>query len=159
MRGIAKALLVAILASIGIMLFTNLIFFFPWYLTLVVETFNLSQAAASDNYIKQSYYDDALQRMKERPVFREKPEDIRITAVNESSYSAIGSDNESSYAALTELEKPYRQRGSPVTVTMSAVYPLSITLWGRKYEREVPVTFSLTTIGLKHYKDLNYYFN
>lgn len=159
MRGIAKSLLVTILVSVCIMLFTNLVFFFPWYMTLVVETFNLSQAAASDNYIKQSYYDDTLSRLKDRPIYREKAGDIRITAVNESSYNAVGSDDETVYAALTELDKPYRQRGKPVKVTVSAVYPLAITLWGKKYEREIPVTFSLTTTGLKHYKDLNYYFD
>ncbi|MCJ8011824.1 hypothetical protein MUG84_08720 [Paenibacillus sp. KQZ6P-2] len=159
MRGLAKSVLVAILVSVCIMMFTNLVFFFPWYMTLVVETFNLSQAAASDNYIKQSYYDDALDRMRNRPIYRDKAEDIRIAVTNESGYSAIGGDDEEAYAALTEWEKPYRQRGKSVTVTVSAVYPLKVTLWGKKYEQEIPASFSLTTIGLKHYKDLDFYFD
>ncbi|HOA97866.1 MAG TPA: hypothetical protein PKK29_08850, partial [Acetivibrio saccincola] len=58
----------------------------------------------------------------------------------------------------SENQKPYRQRGKPVTVEIRAVYPLSITLWGKEYERELPVSFSITTTGLKHYKDLDYYF-
>ena len=158
MQGVAKALLTTILVTICVMLFTNLVFFFPWYMTLVVETFNISQIAASDNYIKQSYYDDAMERLSTRPIFREKTGDIKIVATNDSGGSAIGNDDESYYEDLSENQKPYRQRGKPVTVEISAVYPLSVTLWGTKYERELPVSFSITTTGLKHYKDLEYYF-
>jgi hypothetical protein len=55
------------------------------------------------------------------------------------------------------MNKPYRQRGEPLTVEIKAVYPFSITLWGKKLEREIPVQFSMSTTGLKHYKDLDYY--
>lgn len=154
MQGIAKGLVITILVSICIMLFTNLVFFFPWYMTMVIETFNLSQAAASDNYIKQAYYDDALDRLKTRPIFRDKASDIVITVKNDDNYSAVGDDDESVYSGLTELSKPYRQRGKPVSVTVEAIYPLSVELWGTPYEKELTVSFSLTTIGLKHYKDL-----
>ncbi|MDQ2085697.1 hypothetical protein RBH29_04515 [Herbivorax sp. ANBcel31] len=158
MQGIAKALLTTILVTICMLLFTNLIFFFPWYMTLIIETFNISQVAASDNYIKQSYYDDAMERLSDRPIFRENAGAIEITAINESGTSAIGNDNETYYEELSENQKPYRQRGTPITVEISAVYPLTITLWGEEYERELPVSFSITTTGLKHYKDLDYYF-
>lgn len=157
MQGIAKAVLITIVVTICIMSFVNLVFFFPWYMTLVTETFNLSQVAASDNYIKQAYYDDALDRLKDRPIFREKADKIVITVTNDSGYMAVGSNEETDYEYVTELEKPYRQRGKPVKVKVEAVYPLSITLWGNKLEREIPVSFSLTTIGLKHYKDLEIY--
>lgn len=158
MQGVAKALLITIIVSVCIMLFTNLVFFFPWYMTLVVETFNMSQIAASDNYIKQSYYDDAMERLSDRPIFREKAEDIEIIVTNNSGGRAVGRDDESYYEGLSENQKPYRQRGKPVTVEIRAVYPLSVTLWGKEYERELPVSFSITTTGLKHYKDLDYYF-
>lgn len=159
MRGVAKSFLVAIVVAASIMVFTNLVFFFPWYMTLVIETFNLSQVAAGDNYIKQSYYDDALKRLKERPIYREHPDQIEIEAVNEDNGRAIGNDDETVYATATELEKPYRQRGEPVTVTVRAVYPLSVRLWGEELRTEIPVSFSLTSVGLKHYKDLEYYFD
>lgn len=158
MQGVAKALLTTILVTICIMLFTNLVFFFPWYMTLVVETFNISQIAATDNYIKQSYYDDAIKRLSERPIFREKSGNIKIIATNESGGNAIGNNDEVYYETMSENQKPYRQRGKPIIVEISAVYPFSITLWGEKYERELPVSFSITTTGLKHYKDLEYYF-
>lgn len=157
MQGIAKAVLITILVTICIMLFVNLVFFFPWYMTLVTETFNLSQVAASDNYIKHAYYEDALDRLKDRPIFRDKADNISITVTNDSGYRAVGDNDETVYEYLTELEKPYRQRGKPVKVEVEAVYPLAITLWGHKLEREIPVSFSLTTIGLKHYKDLELY--
>lgn len=159
MRGVAKSFLVAIVVAASIMVFTNLVFFFPWYMTLVIETFNLSQVAAGDNYIKQSYYDDALQRLKERPIYREHPDQIEIEAFNEDNGRAVGNDDETVYANATELEKPYRQRGEPVTVTVRAVYPLSVKLWGEELRTEIPVSFSLTSVGLKHYKDLDYYFD
>ncbi|WP_238655345.1 hypothetical protein [Paenibacillus piscarius] len=159
MRGVAKSFLIAIVVAASIMVFTNLVFFFPWYMTLVIETFNLSQVAAGDNYIKQSYYDDALKRLKERPIYREHPDQIEIEAVNEDNGRAVGNDDETVYANATELEKPYRQRGEPVTVTVRAVYPLSVRLWGEELRTEIPVSFSLTSVGLKHYKDLEYYFD
>lgn len=159
MQGVAKSFLVAIVVAASIMVFTNLVFFFPWYMTLVIETFNLSQVAAGDNYIKQSYYDDALKRLKERPIYREHPDQIEIEAVNEDNGRAVGNDDETVYANATELEKPYRQRGEPVTVTVRAVYPLSVRLWGEELRTEIPVSFSLTSTGLKHYKDLEYYFD
>lgn len=159
MRGVAKSFLVAIVVAASIMVFTNLVFFFPWYMTLVIETFNLSQVAAGDNYIKQSYYDDALKRLKERPIYREHPDQIGIEAFNEDNGRAVGNDDETVYANATELEKPYRQRGEPVTVTVRAVYPLSVRLWGEELRTEIPVSFSLTSTGLKHYKDLEYYFD
>ena len=154
MQGMAKAVLISILVSVCILLFVNLVFFFPWYMTLVIETFNLSQVAANDNYIKQSYYDDALERLKDRPIFRDKADKIVISAINEGECTAVGDNDETTYEELTELQKPYRQRGEPVTVEVSAVYPVSITIWGNKVETDIPVSFSLTAIGLKHYKDL-----
>ncbi|MBT2293167.1 hypothetical protein J7E73_29480 [Paenibacillus albidus] len=159
MRGIAKSFLVAIVVAASIMVFTNLVFFFPWYMTLVIETFNLSQVAAGDNYIKQSYYDDALERLKDRPIYRDNKDQIEIEVLNEDDKSARGVDDETTYANAAENEKPYRQRGEPVKVTISAVYPLSVRLWGQEIRKEIPVSFSLTSAGLKHYKDLEYYFD
>ncbi|MGZ9584921.1 hypothetical protein [Paenibacillus marinisediminis] len=159
MAGIAKSILIAIIVSIGLMIFTNFIFFFSWYSTLILETFNLSQVAAGDNYIKQTYYEDALESLRERPVFRERADKIVITALNSSDFKAIGNDDETTYESASERDKPYRQRGEPIKIEIKAEYPLSVTLWGKKYEQVIPVSFSLTATGLKHYKDLDYYFD
>lgn len=157
MKGVAKAVLITILTSAIILLFINLAFFFPWYLTLVTETYNVSQIVAGDNYMKQTYYDDALERLQERPVYREKSDEIEITIQNADHRNAIGADDETVYYDDPEIDKPYKQRGEPLTVEIKAVYPFSITLWGNKLEKELPVSFSMSTTGLKHYKDLDYY--
>lgn len=157
MRTFAKSILVSILAAICVLLFSNLVYFFPWYMTLVVETFNVSQVVASDNYLKQTYHDDALDRLRERPIFAQKADQIQIEAENEDGNSVVGYDDAAYYEDLPENDKPYRQRGEPVKVTIHAVYPLHIELWGERYEQEIPVSFSLTATGLKHYKDLGYY--
>jgi len=154
MQSMAKAILVSILSAVAFLLFVNFIYFFPWYMTLVVETFNLSQAAANDNYVKETYYYDALDRIRERPVFREKSDGVKITVLNSLGKSAVGLDDALWYADLPDADKPYRQRGDAVTVTIEAVYPLKVTLWGKEISRDLPVSFSLKTIGLKHYKDL-----
>lgn len=156
MQGLAKGVLVTILVSISMLLFVNFVYFFPWYATLVTEAYHLSQAAANDNYLKQSYYDDALDRLRDRPIFRDKRDKIAIKVSNADNRSAVGGDDETLYESYAEWDKPYRQRGEPVTVTIEAVYPLSVTLWGKKYEREVPVSFTIKTTGLKHYKDLEW---
>jgi len=161
MQGVAKAVLVAIIVSICFLLFLNFALFFPWYSTLVIETFNLSQIAAKDNYVKQSYYENALENLKERPIYKDKSDKIEIEIMNSDYREAVGFDDESIYTnedyGYSDWDKPYRQRGEPITVTIKAVYPFTVTLWGKKYEREFPVEFSLQTIGLKHYKDLDYY--
>lgn len=157
MRGVAKAVLGVILSSVAILLLLNLAFFFPWYLTLITETYNVSQIVAGDNYMKETYYEDALERLQERPIFRDKDDKIEILITNADGRSAIGDDDETVYYDRAEFDKPYLQRGEELQVEIKAVYPFSITLWGEKLERELPVSFSMTTTGLKHYKDLDYY--
>lgn len=161
MRAFAKSILVSILVAAAIVVFTNFIYFFPWYTTLIVETFHVTQIVASDNYLKEEHKDNVLESLKERPIFRQRAEDIKISVKKEpddrDEHSAEGENDASVYASVTEEFKPYRQRGNPVTVTIKAVYPFNITLWGREIERELPVSFTLKTVGLKHYKDLPYY--
>ena len=157
MRGVAKAVLGVILSSVAILLLLNLAFFFPWYLTLITETYNVSQIVAGDNYMKETYYEDALERLQERPIFRDKEDKIEILVTNADGRSAIGDDDETIYYDSAEFDKPYLQRGEELKVEIKAVYPFTITLWGEKLERELPVSFSMSTTGLKHYKDLDYY--
>ncbi|WP_375102356.1 hypothetical protein [Paenibacillus sp. RS8] len=157
MQSIAKAILITIVTTAMILVFMNLAFFFPWYLTLVVETYNVSQIVAGDNYLKNSDYEDALDRLQKRPIFRDKADDIKITVLNEDKEDARGGDDATDYYEMPESDKPYRQRGKSLQVEIKAVYPFSITLWGKPVEREMPVRFSMTTTGLKHYKDLDYY--
>ncbi len=156
MRGVAKAVLASIFISMFLLIFSSFIYFFPWYATLVVETFNISQVVAGDNYLKESYYNDALDRLKSRPLYR----DVAILVDKEgydSGRSARGVDDEKVYENLSESEKPYRQRGESIIVTVKAKYPLHIKIMGEYHERLIEVSFKMKTVGLKHYKDLDYY--
>lgn len=164
MQGIAKSMFAAIIVAIVIMMFTNFVFFFPWYMTLIVETFNVAQVVASENYLKKEYEESLLEKMEKRPIYKERADKIKIYAWKEvtgdsdvDKDDAIGEIGVSDYSERTN--KPYRQRGEPVTVKISAVYPLTVELWGKEYTRDIPISFSLTTTGLKHYKDLEYYHN
>lgn len=159
MRGFAKVTFMSIVGAIALLVFTSFIYFFPWYTTLIVETFNVSQIVAGDNYLKQTYYTDTLERLKDRPVFKDNPSAIQIIVLNEDDKDAIGNDDEATYEERAEMDKPYRQRGHTIEVELSAIYPLKVTLWGKTYVRNVPVTFKMKTVGLKHYKDLEYYFD
>lgn len=158
MKGFAKAILISICVSTALLLITNFIAFFPWYATLVVETFNLSQIAASDNYVKQYNYDQVLSTLSNRPIYKKHRDKIQIIILNEDGTSAVGGNDAEAYYDMPEASKPYRQRGSTISVEIKAVYPLEITLWGNHLERLVPVSFKMNTVGLKHYKDLEYYF-
>lgn len=175
MTGPIKAVVVAVLSAAVLIIMTHLAFLFPFYMTVIVETFNLANVAANDNYVKQTYWEESLENIKELPMFEKTWKkggggnglttgNIRITVTNENpkpNNKAIGKDDEFYYSWDGPLSsigeyKPYCQRGEPLTVTVYAVYPFEITLWGRKLEREVPMSFSITTVGLKYYKDLDY---
>lgn len=152
MTGIAKSILIAMIVAVCLMIFTQFIYFFPSYMTMVIETFNLSQIAASDNYIKNTYLTDSLRRLESHPNFS----DVKIDVTNADGSTATGYDDETLYEHSADSEKPYRQRGNEVQVEVSALYRLSITLWGTPVEEYMRVSFTLTTTGLKHYKDLAY---
>lgn len=176
MAGLAKAILVTIIGAAALFLLTHLAFLFPFYMTVVAETFNLANVAANDNYVKETYWENSLDSLIERPIFEKSwgwksgdgwdTGNIRIKVTNANPDTghnrAVGSDYEFDYnwdgggPSPGGEYKPYCQRGEPIRVTVSAAYPLEITLWGRTLRREVPLSFSITTMGLKYYKDLDY---
>lgn len=158
MKGIAKATLISIIVTVALFVFTSFIYFFPWYTTLIVETFNLSQIVAGDNYLKATYREDTLSRLQDKPIFREYPDKIKIEVYKEDgSTKAEGDDDETIYETSVDQDKPYQQRGYTIEVKISAVYPLKITIWGRTIVQDIPMEFKMKTVGLKHYKDLDYY--
>lgn len=158
MQSFAKAILISMISAIFLMMFISLSLFFPWYSTLIIETYNLSQVASGDNYVKQSYYDDALDNLKDRPIFSDKSDKVKITVLNADGRNAVGDDDETNYLSVADHDKPYCQRSKQLTITIAAVYPLQVTLWGRPVEKEIPLSFTFKSVGLKHYKDLDYYY-
>jgi len=168
-----KAILVAILTAAALFILTHLAFFFPFYLTIVTETFNLANVAANDNYVRESYLEDALDRLRERPIFERAVAAngegngngwdtgaVQIRVYNVDGFRAVGSDNPFDYSHIdgASPDKPYRQRGEPIDITIVAYYPFVVTMWGHELQILFPVSFSMTTIGLRYYKDLDYEF-
>ena len=166
MASIAKAILVAIIAAVVLILMTQAAFFFPFYMTVVGETFSLSNVAANDNYVSDDYYSDAFEELKERPLFKRAYErnhdNLKIEIVNSAGRKAVGngdvfywSDHDGPVLPTGEY-KPYCQRGEPITITVRAVYPIEMQVWGRTLKYDVPVSYKMVTVGLKYYKDLDY---
>jgi len=185
-----KAVLVAIIASAVLFLLTHLAFFFPFYITIVVETFNLANVAANDNYVKYEYWRSSLDSLLDSPMIRRarewdewREEFVSIEVVKgipdgvdgsscegvcAAGFScnggcAVGANVTSGYSDFyyylegwAENTRPYRQRGYPVTVTVRAVYPVEFAMWDWQVRDFVHVSYSITTIGLKYYKDLDY---
>ncbi|MCL2633125.1 MAG: DUF4320 family protein [Oscillospiraceae bacterium] len=157
MVGVLKAVLIAIVSVIVLILIMQLAFFFPFYMTVVIETAKLANIAATDNYLKVSYLADSEMLLRERPIFNNT--EFEITVTNADGRNAVGFDNSLIYEEdeyLADNFKPYLQRGEPITVTMTAEYPIEVILWGRPLPlRPVEVSYSVTTIGLRYYKDLD----
>jgi hypothetical protein len=172
-----KAVLVALLSAAALIILTHLALLSPFYMTAIVETFNLANVAANDNYVKQMYYDESFKKLKELPMFKKSWEwggggdgwtSGNIIIKVENAYpdtahnKAVGNNNEFEYnwdgdrPSSRGVYKPYCQRGKPIKITIYAVYPFEVMLGGRPLRRELPVSFSITTIGLKYYKDLDY---
>lgn len=157
MASLGRTAIGAILVSVIIVFLSKLAALFPFYMTMVTETFNLANIAAADNYIKFQYYDASINDvtgLRSRPLFNQNPWQVEIEVLNEDRESALGNDSEFYYIGEDDYNKPYRQRGKPITIIIRALYPFQFELWGRPVGFDVPVSFSLTTIGLKYYKDL-----
>lgn len=155
MSGIVKSIIWSILAAIIVLAFVSMAYFLPWYMTLIVETFNLSQVAATDNYVSRDAYDTTLERIKDMPIFNQEADKIEIIVAQDEGDTTSTALEPT--GGITESNKPYRQRGEPITVTISAQYPLQVRVWGKRIKKLIPVSFKITTVGLKHYKDLEYY--
>lgn len=156
----AKAIVIAMASTIILALIMQVFLFFPFYMTLVIETFNLANVAATDNYVKESFYDTIIEDLRDRPVFSRRPRnEVQIHVRNSDNQSAIGDDNEFYYDeyGIDDHLKPYRQRGEPITITIEARYPLEFQWMGMTFRHDagIPVSFEMTTIGLRYYKDLD----
>ena len=152
MAGIGKMIIGAIITSVLVVFLSKVAALFPFYMTIVVETFNLANIAAADNYVKEPYYEETLDSLKKKPLFNQKPDSIKIEILNADGEKALGNANE--YYYIDKDLKPYKQQGNPVKIIISAKYPFEFKLWGRTLDFDVPVSFNITAIGLKYYKDL-----
>lgn len=156
MPGFLRSILIAILAVTGIVLFFNLAFFFPWYLTLVEKGFEVSQMIASDNYLRKEYHDTILDDMDDLPVFCDHPITIEANHIDEdrTAIAAVNGEPETFYGMP---DKPYVQMGNLVEVKITADYPFRMKLFGEPLTlAPINISFNMTTTTTKHYKDLDY---
>jgi len=162
MAGFLKAVLVAIITVAAILVFMNMAFFFPWYMEIIQTTFEVSQMVSTENYVPYDYHEDTLRELRDKPIFRERAAMTRIEAVHEDGRGAIeqyGRRDVNDYYTLDLNDKPYDQMGKLVTVTVHASYPFRMKLFGKQLEAaDIPVSFTMTTVTTRHYKDLEYNF-
>jgi hypothetical protein len=150
MEGFAKAIVTAIICGIVFLLFTNFIMFFPWYMTLVYETYNLSTIAANYNYLPQDEKEFILENLKVKPIFSERGDAIEVRCDFEGEHSY------DYYRDMDYTDKPYCQRGEKFSVSIKAAFPFKITVGGKEVEKSLDVVFTLPVTGTRYYKDLVY---
>ncbi|KNY27517.1 hypothetical protein [Pseudobacteroides cellulosolvens] len=152
MKAIANSILATILVSIFIITFTNFIMLFPWYLTLVFETMNLSSDVATVNGVTKNMVDNVILDLEDKPLFKRKMSDLKIFI----SHSDSDNDVEVQKAVFSDDKevKHRRQRGKKIKVGIEAVFPFDIKVFGNTYSYQIPIRFNLSTIGVRYYKDL-----
>ena len=164
MAGFAKAILIAILSVASILVLFNMAFFFPWYMEVIETTYEISQWVATDNYLSYENYSAIYNDLKGKPIFEERTgeKELKIEVVHENGKNAIEESgphdvNTYYYPLDKEDEKPYVQMGNLVTISVTATYPFRMQILGKKINAaDIPVTFSMTTVTTRHYKDLPY---
>ena len=162
MSGFLKVVLIAILTVACIIVFFNLAFFFPFYMEVIQTAFHVSQTVSTYNYLANDCYEDILGELRGRPIFVERAASVRIEARHDNGRDAIERigplDVNSHYYHLgRDEDKPYVQMGNMVTITVSAVYPFRMQMLGSQFSAaDVPVSFTMTTVTTRHYKDLDY---
>jgi hypothetical protein len=141
MKFIANSILGVLLLSIFIMVFSNFILFFPWYLTLIYQTYNLSVQAAGENTVSDVMVNDVRNDLFKRPVFKKMGyHDIEVSMER---------------MVLDGYTTPqYLQRGETFTVGISGTFPFEVKIGDTVFKRTIRVGFVVPTTGLKYYKEL-----
>lgn len=134
MAGFAKSIVIVLLVCAVFLITTNFIFFFPWYMTLAYETYNLSTLSAQHNYIEEEEAWMIINNLNQKPFFKENPIDI--------------DDIDGRFD--TGL-----QRGDQFSVTIKASYPIRMDMGFFQIERDWPVSFAVETTCLYFDKTLD----
>jgi hypothetical protein len=143
MKFMANSILVVLIMTIFIMVFSNFILFFPWYLTLIYQTYNLSIQASGENYVTNLMVIDVKNDLKSRPIFNKMEEgDIKIN-MNDMELDGV-------------MEPQYLQRGESFAVGIECSFPFEINVGETRFKRSVRVKFEVPTTGLKYYRELGY---
>ena len=164
MAGFAKGILIAMVASVAMVIMMNLAFFFPWYITVIETAFEVSQVVANENYLPGDDYHNIYNELKSKPIFKERASSDKLyIKVNGPSRKdckeTVTGRNADYYYNMSEGAKPYVQQGNQLIVVVGASYPFQMNIGGRQLSlADIPVEVPIKTTALKYYKDLNYYF-
>ncbi|MBQ7040062.1 MAG: hypothetical protein IJN39_05795, partial [Clostridia bacterium] len=93
-------------------------------------------------------------------IFNKRRDEVIIKVIHKGNKSGIGEVglDADDYYNMSENNKPYVQKGNPVTVTVEAAYPFQMELGGKEIDlADIKVSIPITTTTLKYYKDLYYY--
>lgn len=138
MKGIANSLLAILIVSVLLMSLTNCIMFFPWYMALVYETFNLSVRAANVNCITEEMIQDVQSGLENKPLFRECKQDLKVY------YNG--------FEVLSGTAPS--QRGITFNVGIGGRFPFILNIFGKEYRFTTPVSLHIPTTGTRYYKEL-----
>ncbi|NMB34504.1 MAG: hypothetical protein GX992_09830 [Clostridium sp.] len=145
MKGIANSILAAVLVSFFILSFTNFLLFFPWYLTLVYNTFNVATEASIVNYVTGDMVENVIADLESKPLYRDNIDGVRVYMDN--TQVVRGRDN-------TALRL---QKGQSFNVSIEGRFPFSIKVFGREFEKKLSVKFTIPSTGIRYYKDMDPY--
>ncbi len=136
MKGVANSILITLIVAFIVVTFTNSIAFFPWYLSLIYETFNLSIRAANDNFITAEVENEIMSNLRSKPIFKDTGIPISISGA-----------------------KTYQKRGKPFSVGITSEFPFKISITGGSsgqvalIDKRINIGFNLKTTGINYDKE------
>jgi hypothetical protein len=145
MKGVANSILAVILVSFFILSFTNFLLFFPWYLTLVYNTFNTATEASIVNYVTGDMVGNVISDLESKPLYKDYIGDVKVY-MNDDVIKEGEND--------TNLRL---QKGDSFNVSIEAQFPFVVKVFGKEFEGKLPIKFTIPTTGVRYYKDMDPY--
>jgi hypothetical protein len=145
MKGVANSILAVILVSFFILSFTNFLLFFPWYLTLVYNTFNTATEASIVNYVTGDMVGNVISDLESKPLYKDYIGDVKVY-MNDDVIREGEND--------TNLRL---QKGDSFNVSIEAQFPFVVKVFGKEFEGKLPIKFTIPTTGVRYYKDMDPY--
>ena len=117
--------------------------FFPWYLTLVYNTFNVATEASIVNYVTGDMVENVISDLESKPLYRDN---ISYVKVYMNDHVIKKGEND------TNLRL---QKGQSFNVSIEAQFPFVVKVFGQEFERKLPIKFTIPTTGVRYYKDMD----
>ncbi|NLP15143.1 MAG: hypothetical protein GX383_11865 [Clostridium sp.] len=145
MKGVANSILAVVLVSFFVLSFTNFLLFFPWYLTLIYNTFNVATEASIVNYVTSDMVENVISDLESKPLYKDHIGEVKVYMNNVEVKRGV--DN----PALR------LQKGQTFSITIKADFPFVVKIFGNEFERKLPIRFTIPSTGVRYYKDMDPY--